>query len=220
MINNKSHPFTLLEVVVAVAIFATVIMVASMGLLTVQQTWKKAHFHGRRLENLLKIDRVLDTGFRNIIPMCWEDEVAKKTRPVFTGESAKVTFATMHRITESNYRAIRYLSLFVENEALIAEYRASPILEWQKSIQDLNREILATGIESVAFLYAEETSGGKIELKQDWKYQDVDRKNHNEMPLGIQIEITWKDQTKRVWFRRTAGSGKYENLGNMLRHAK
>lgn len=201
--------YTLLEMVVAIAIFSSVIFVASMALYSVQQTWRKVHAHNRRLDNLLKIDRVVEMCFRNIIPFSWKDVDDEDKRPVFLGDSNELVFACMHRITDNNFSAIRFVRLYQEDDDLVAEYRNSPILNWDRDDLGLTREVLASDIESVEFTYGDQAETGSLVWTGDW---DEDNSG-NYMPLAVQMRVRWKDGTVECWLRRTAGSGKYESFG-------
>ena len=212
-INKRSRlsRFTLLELIVAVAIFAVVISIASMGLVTVRKSWDKVYEHSARLKNLLKIDRVVDTSFRNIIPFSWKDEDTKKERGIFFGEEDMVTFAYMHRITNAEFSAIRFINLYVEDNKLIAEYSKSPILPWDDNQDEMGvkKEVLAENIERISFLYGDRDETGEISWNSSW----VEEKPLNYVPLAIQITVEWQDGRCEQWLRRVAGAGKCESLG-------
>lgn len=206
---TRRSDYTLIELVVAVAIFATVILMASMGLMSVQQTWRRIHSHGERFNNMLKIDRVIENSFRNIIPFSWTEKDTQEERPVFLGEPERIIFASRHRITSTSFSAIRFVSLFLDDDKLIAEYRDSPILEWSKDENGLKREVLAHDVESIKFRYADLNESESIDWIEDWDEEN----SKNFMPLAVQLEVVWKDGTKERWLRRTAGSGKFETFG-------
>lgn len=205
----RTSCFTLLELIVAVTIFSVVVSMATMGLIAIRKSWRKVHDNSKRLEGLLKVDRVVDTSFRNVIPFHWEDEATKQKRGVFVGEEDKVTFATLHRVTNADFSAIRFLHLYVEEGKLIAEYRKSPILTWEKNELGIHKEVLAENIDRISFMYGDLVDEHNIQWSSSWS----EEKPRNYMPLAIQLTVYWKNGDEERWLRRTSGAGKFETLG-------
>ncbi len=212
--RGRLHFFTLLELVLATAIFAMLVFSAGLGIMSVQQSWRRIHYSSEKLKNLMAIDRLVELTFRNIIPFTWPDETEEKEKPVFKGDKNAILFATIHRINEGDSNAIRFIRLYLENGALIAEYRDTPIVEGGKNDDGsgIRRETLATGIVSLSFLYLNNSESEELEWSDDWQEEDPDMENA--LPSGIQMTVEWENGSRYSWLRRTAGSGKNESLGN------
>lgn len=199
------HSYTLLEMVLAVGIFLAVICVVSSGLFAVRQTWEKVKKHNGSLERLQRVDRVIDSAFRNVIPFKWCDE-NNESRQIFLGRSNSLQMAYQHRVGKISEGGIRFIAFEVRDEKLLALYRKTPIIPWLNEGAPLTQEILAENVAGISFKYADKQNDEIVWL-DDW-----DEENPN-IPLAIQITIEWADGRKESWLRRTAGSGLNESLG-------
>ncbi len=214
LIRNKKYKyFTLLELVLATAIFAMLTFTAGLGIMSVQQSWRRIHYHSEKLKNLMAIDRVVELSFRNIIPFSWPDEGTEKEKQIFAGDKNSVLFATLHRINEGDSNALRFIRLFIENGNLVAEYRNTPMIKDQKEQGNsgIRKEVLASGIANLSFLYLKSEESDKLEWIDDWEEDDPNEEVM--LPVGIQMTVEWQNGDKYSWLRRTAGSGKNESLG-------
>jgi hypothetical protein len=185
-----------------------VMLCASMGLVAVQKTWSSINLQNQRMRNCQLIDSVVDSAFRNAIPFSWSDDNTKKSRIVFAGEPGRITLAYQHRINNLSEGGIRFISLYIENEKLIAEYRKTPILPWdpKTSGMDSFRDVLAENVRSISFTYAD-TQKQNVVWMNSW---DV---NYMNIPVAIQIKVEWMNGDSEVWLRRTAGAGLRETYG-------
>jgi len=212
--NNKlkyhfkiEQNFTLIEVVLAVSILMMVFLVAGTGLMIVQQTWVKSQKQSARLKQLILVDKVVNANFTNIIPFEWKNEQLKK-REIFLGDHNKIIFATTHRLNIIKEGSIRFVSIYVDDSALIATYSNTPLLYWDDQVTPQISEIIAEGVSNVEFQYADFDAKRVLIWESDWNEEE--RRN---IPLAIQMTVTWEDQTQTSWLKRTAGAGKRENFG-------
>ena len=205
MKNNGGY--TLLEMVIAVGIFAMVMITAAMGMVTIQKTWSSVTLQNQKTRSLQVIDSVVDSAFRNAVPFAWNDENFK-SRIVFLGSRDSVTLAYRHRINNVDDGGIRFISLFLENGCLVAAYRKTPMLPWdgKTNAAQTDREILAEKVRSISFLYADRKKDN-ISWTSAWD------ENSNNIPLAIQIKVEWMNGESEVWMRRTAGAGLRETYG-------
>lgn len=206
MANAKIQQFTLLEMVLAVTIFAMVAMTVGMALFGLHRTWEKTQKHSTDLQTLQRIERVADTAFRNMIPFKWIDNNMKESF-VFAGDSDRLTFAYLHRINVVEAGGIRFLTLRLDGDKLMAEYRDTPLLPWQTDTTNVRREILSTKVKRLAFSYADHQATDLVWL-DDW-----DEEQSLNLPLAVLMTVEWQNGNRESWLRRTAGSGLHQSLG-------
>ncbi len=206
---RKNGRYTLIEMVIAVGIFGMVMLCAAMGLAAIQKTWSSITVQNQRMRSCQLIDTVVDSSFRNAVPFTWSDS-NRKSRTVFLGESGRIIVAYQHRINDVSEGGIRFLSLFVDNGMLVAEYRKTPMLPWEKgkASSETFSEILAERIKSVSFMYA-----GRRKQDIYWTSAWEPDENNNNIPLAVQIRVEWSNGDSEVWMRRTAGAGLRESYG-------
>ncbi len=210
--SNTRKYFTLLELVLATAIFAVLMVTCGLGLLAIQQSWKKIHFHSDRLKSILAIDRVVELSFRNIVPFTWPTKDTKTENSIFVGDSDKILFGTMHRINKGDSNALRFIRLYAQDGKLVAEYRNTPITKDNKEDAGIQTEILATGISAVSFLYLSYDESNALAWIEDWD-EEKNKLNKVLLPVGVQMTVQWENGDSHSWLRRTAGSGKTQSLG-------
>jgi len=208
---QSKRSFTLLEVVLATALFAVVVTFTAMTVASVVRSWTGITEHSTRLEAMRKVDMLADTSFRNAIPFKWADD-NNKERQIFVGDKSTATMACICRVGDPLQGGLRFVRIYLEEDgSLVAEYRPEPILFWKMDQQgEMRREVISVDVQSVSFLYAD-LENDELVWKDDWE-DDVDNPNPN-IPLAIQMEIEWKDGSSERWLRRTAGSGKFETYG-------
>jgi type II secretory pathway pseudopilin PulG len=206
MVHKRKSNFTLLEMVLAIAIFAMIMLTIGTGMFSIQQTWRKMSKKSKMIKMYQTLDRVFDTAFRNCVPFSWTNDNFQKNS-AFLGNNDECTIAYIHRITNSSNGGIRFLKIYLSDGNLIAAYRQFPILYWNEDDTGIQKEILATEIKAISFLYANREDN-EIVWIDDW-----DEENNQNIPLAIQITVEWKNGVSEQWLRRTAGAGKFESYG-------
>ena len=143
--NRREAGFTLFEVVLAVAIFATVSLLVGTTLFAMQRSWKKIKKQSALLKTYQAIDRIVDYAFRNAVPFKWRDDKLKDAQ-IFKGDSDELILAYLHRVGNPELGGIRFIKFFVKNENLIVLYRNTPILYWADNDLEstCKKEIIAT----------------------------------------------------------------------------
>ena len=204
---NRRRHFTLVEMVVAMAVLVVVALILGTASAAFYNGYQRSVRVTERLKTCQTIDRVMDRLVRNLVPFEWEDEL-NSTRLVFEGEPDSLHFVTLQRTYGSDRGAFLFVRIRVEGEELIAEYSSYPRLPWEEQgTQDYSREVLATQVRSVSFLYAEEEDD-EIVFENSWVEED-----HESTPLAIQMTVEWLDGTTEQWLRRTAGSSSNSTFG-------
>ncbi|MCP4179331.1 MAG: prepilin-type N-terminal cleavage/methylation domain-containing protein [bacterium] len=200
--------FTLIEMLCALFIFTMIMLTVGTGMFVIQQSLEKVDNKSQILSTYLRLDRVFSTCFRNAVPFSWPNE-SHIEQSTFVGHSDSISFAYIHRIADMSDGGIRFIKLYMQNNKLMAAYRKVPILPWDDVGRELETEVLADKISEISFLYADKDIQKNINWKNEW---DNSLYNKN-IPLAIQITITWEDGITEKWLRRTAGSGQYESFG-------
>ena len=201
----KISIFTLIEVLVAVAIMLLLFVAAGASLVSVQRTWVKVQNKNNELKKLISLDKIINTNFPNIIPFEWKDEDLNK-RSTFLGDHDKLSFASIHRVNVIKDGGIRFITIFQEGDKLIVGYRDTPQLYWDEL--PMNEEVLAEGVQKLSFSYADVDRERKLIWEDDW--DEDERKN---IPMAIQMNIEWEDGSQTTWLRRTAASSLRSNFG-------
>jgi len=202
---SSESGFTLLEMVLSMAIFTMIMLTIITGYFSVQQTWKKMTKMNSQIRVYLILDRVFDTAFRNSVPFTWTDDNFS-SKSIFIGDEDQCTLAYIHRISNPIDGGIRFLKIYLEKNNLVASYRKTPIIPWEDDLAEIQSEILSTNVRRISFLYAN-FEKDELDWLDDW---NEEAKSH---PVAIQITVEWNNGTTERWLRRTAGAGKFESFG-------
>ena len=144
------HKFTLIEMVVAMAVMVVVAMIIGTASATFYNAYMRSVRTVEHLETCIKIDRIFDSLVRNAVPFKWNDE-ENASRFVFEGNADSLLFTALRRTYGKDSGGLIFVRLLVEDEELIAEYSASPILPWAEEQDDrgIEREVLAKNISAI-----------------------------------------------------------------------
>lgn len=216
--NNRIRCFTLVELVAAMAIMIFVALIIGTASAAFYNAWRRSVRVTDRLKVRQNIDRVMDTCVRNMIPFSWKNEDDEE-QVVFMGSREEIFFTARRRAAEGDNSAYLFIRLKVnENQQLIAEYHPLPRFPRQEEGKyEMRTEVLAENILSISFLYAT-LKDEEIVWDEDWEEYDPEALQENQsdiqlLPLAVQMTVEWKDGTKEVWLRRTAGASRYSRLG-------
>ena len=197
--------FTLMELVAATGIMLAIAGIIAFASRSFFRALASAERVSAQLQVYLNIDQLMDGCFRNMIPFNWEtpDEV-DDTYQVFDGLDNMIHFTTLRRSYDDNSGNLFFVRVYVDNDELIAEYSKFPRLPWYDDDEDImpyDREVLATDVDEISFLYAG-AQDSTITWLEEW-----DREQYDFIPLAVQMTVKWKDGTEECWLRRTAASG-------------
>lgn len=227
MKNRKKSFFTLVEIIVAMAIMIFVALIIASASMTFYNAWQRSVRISERLKTYQTIDRIMDTCVRNMIPFTWRDEDLNQERVVFKGEPDNIHFVALRRAYRNDKGALIFLRIRVENEQLIAEYSQYPRFQWNEEETEQNsytREVLADRVRSVSFRYATEEND-ELVWDDTWEEDlniNVAQTNPRPaisnstrtflIPIAVQMTVEWTDDRKEIWLRRTAGNSKNTQL--------
>jgi hypothetical protein len=199
--------FTLMELVAAAGIMLSIAGIIAFASRSFFRALASAERVSAQLQVYLNIDQVMDGCFRNMIPFNWETtDVNDDTFQVFLGEEDWIHFTTLRRSYDDVGGNLFFVRVYVDDKTdeLVAEYSKFPRLPWYEDDEDImpyDREVLATNVDRVSFLYAGQQDSAVIWL-EEWN-----RDNYDFIPLAVQMTVEWKDGTTEQWLRRTAASG-------------
>ena len=204
-VRARRSNFTLMELVAAAGIMLAIAGIIAFASRSFFRALASAERVSAQLQVYLNIDQVMDGCFRNMIPFNWETtDVNDDTFQVFDGLDDSIHFTTLRRSYDDNSGNLFFVRVFVEDEQLIAEYSKFPRLPWYDDDDDImpyDREVLATNVDRISFMYAGAEDSTIVWL-DEW-----DREEYDFIPLAVQMTVEWKDGTEERWLRRTAGSG-------------
>jgi prepilin-type N-terminal cleavage/methylation domain-containing protein len=211
--TRRLRRFTLVELVVALAIVSVIGLIIGSASATFYNDYRRTVNKSKQLSEYLAIDRVFDSFVRNMVPFKWNDS-ENVSRFVFLGEEDELIFTSLRRADGDSPGALIFIRIYLENEELIAEYSYYPRLPWaeEEEIEEtpFKREVLCTKVAEVKFTYAEENSeeSSGIEWFDYW-----DEDEHNAIPLALQMRVEWIDGSSEQWLRRSAGNGAVSRFG-------
>ncbi|MBO7147919.1 MAG: hypothetical protein J6W81_09260 [Lentisphaeria bacterium] len=222
---RRTHPypteirlFTLVELIAATAVMLFVALIIATASASFYNAWKRSVRITDKLKVYQNIDRIMDSGIRNMIPFTWKNENQEET-VVFEGEPDTIFFVTPRRVMPGEKSAFSFIRLKVENENLIAEYHPLPRTQWDEENKlEIIKEVLAVKVRSISFLYAR-INDEMIEWDEDWEEYDRDTIQDDTrdilmIPLAVQMKVEWMDGSSEVWLRRTSGVSGHSRLGS------
>lgn len=213
-IENK---FTLVEMVVAMAIMMMVAMIVGSAGKLFYDSYSGAQRTAARLREYMAIDRLWDGAVRNAVPFKWKDEEGV-SRFVFEGGNDTLMFTALRRADGDAPGALIFIRVKLEEDELVAYYSYYPRPPWDDEFNDnpdlLTREVIAANVAAVSFQYAE-TSESEEEAEIEW-FDEWDEDEHAAIPLAIRMTVEWKNGRRECWLRRTAGSSLHSDYGYRL----
>lgn len=197
------NPFTLIELVVAMAIMIVVALIIATAGQTFYNAYSRSLKASKKLKTYMAIDRIWDTCVRNMVPFKWKDDEGV-SRIIFEGTENTLLFTALRRAHGDDPNGLIFIKLEVENSKLIARSSFYPMRFWLEdeiTDQKIEKEIIAEQVKEITFEYAESGSeDGEIEWLESWEEDE-----HAATPLAVRMKVEWLDGTVEYWLRRTAG---------------
>ncbi|MCM8530964.1 MAG: hypothetical protein NE330_07375 [Lentisphaeraceae bacterium] len=204
-------PFTLIEVIIALALFVGLAISCVTLVHSLTTSMESQNARSKHVESLVLLDRTIKKMFTNMVPFKWRD-LDNQAVPHFGGYSDRIRFAYLNRINNLQDGGLRFVELFVNDDAqLVAVYQTRPFREGVEANENAYQSILSEEVDSIEFSYVSvaegESSSENLEWLEDW---DEDRLD---IPLGVRITIRWQNEDAESFFWRTAGNSYYERWG-------
>ena len=201
--RTTRNSFTLIELVVAMAIMIVVALIIATAGHTFYNAYSRSLKASKKLKTYMAIDRIWDTCVRNMVPFQWKDDEGV-SRLVFEGTENTLLFTALRRAHGDDPNGLIFIKLEVENSRLIARSSFYPMRFWledEVTDQKIEKEILAEQVKEITFEYAEAgEEAGEIEWLESWEEDE-----HAAIPLAVRMKVEWLDGTVEYWLRRTAG---------------
>lgn len=210
MIRKKSN-FTLLEVMIAIGLFAVLAITCVSLMTTLTGSLAAQQERSEHVDKLVSLDKTLKKMFTNMVQFTWRDQDNERL-PHFLGVSDTMRFAYLNRVNNLQDGGLRFVDIYVDDEArLIARYQNRPFRNAEEINEDAYISVLAENVDSIVFNYAsveeERTSSEYLEWLQEWSDERLD------IPLAVMITINWTTNGSETFLWRTAGNSFYERWG-------
>ena len=211
--------FTLIELVIAIGVFAMVAVALFAYSSNVADSWSRLSVERNRFSELMELDRAVESIIPNAIPFNWRDPAEETIveRPFIVATDSMLRLAYLHRLNDADEGAIRFVEIKVEENELTATYTDRPFLDWENAPADrIRTSVLATGVESVAFQYADHINDAAMDWNErlfwqsEWETEESER---TDIPLAILMTVQWQDGRTESWLRRTMGVSYRERFG-------
>ena len=211
----KKSSFTFLEIIIAVSIFMLVALALFAYSLETSRSWEKIVTERNRFSELLALDRSISAMLENIIPFTWPDEDGRSV-PFIIASQDSLRCAYIHRLNDEIEGCLRFAEFLLEDGKLHIVYSDRPFLHWDQVGVRKKTALLAEGVESIRFRYADWSADNSSDWEQrllwldQWETENSERKD---VPLAVMLTINWQDGRTESWLRRTMGSGFRERFG-------
>ena len=211
--------FTLLELIIAVTVFMMVGVALFSFSSQVTDTWTRLTTERNRFNELMAMDRVIDSILSNAVPFMWRDtsDELGGTAPFIIAEEDRLRVASLHRLNDAEEGALRFAEFYLEDGDLKITYTNRPFMDWSEVADDRRMtSILTTEVDSLRFEYADWSSDvadewpDRMFWRTDWETEDSQR---TDIPLAVKMTVVWKDGRQECWLRRTVGNSFRERYG-------
>lgn len=212
MIRKRKY-FTLLELLLAIAILVIVLAVISLSFRTVVVSWRNMGRNAEWMRQRLKLSYFADNYLRNITDMTWSDSVNDNLGNYVFDGGPESLFACVRGRSSSSYEpGISYFLLKLDDNGELKIYVSHGIF-FPEQLEDellakeaaaVMEETLASGVESLSIQYGG-FENGKLEWYDDW----VPSSYENVLPAAVLIEVGWRNGEKDIFLRRINGAQEF-----------
>ncbi len=218
----RAHAFTLLELIIAVAVFSMVAVALFTFSSGVSGAWAQLTSERGRFSETLQLDRAVNSIFPYAVPFTWRDPDSETNQelPFIVATDSMLRIAYLHQFNDAEEGALRFVQIELRDGDLVATYADRPFINWDTAPQDrIQTSILASGVASVSFQYADHVNDpaeewrARLFWRTDWDDPDDEDDDREDIPLAIQMSVQWADGRAETWLRRTMGVSYRERYG-------
>ncbi len=168
--------FTLLELIISIAILSMVILLISSGYRLALDSWEKGENETAATQRLRILSTLLSQQLKSAYP--YRMKIDNKNVVVFTGDAGSVMFATA--LTDSSYGGFKWVKYSYDNGTLL--YKEG-LLPDKKLIEKISgdEEIIDTDLGEVKFSYFSAEQG---EWKESWDFGA-------DLPAAVRVRISY-----------------------------
>lgn len=196
---SQTRGFTLLELVVAVAVFGVMAAVAYAGLNSIALQERQLLQHARALAKIQKALFLLGNDLMHATPRSVRDELGSP-EPALLGEPAGNSLAfTPATSTDTNDSGLIRVEYAQYGGTL--QRRLWQTLDRTPETRPLGHDLLE-GIESLQFRYF-----GPTGWRNSWPIDTISEADLRSLPLAVEIVIETRDDERYRRVFRVAGSG-------------
>ncbi len=215
MTKRRHHHFTFLEVAIAVTITMMVALALYGFSNSVTKSWAQMVEVKNRFNELLNLDRAIDSVLANVVPFTWRDQ-ENVEYPFIVADPNGLRVAYLHSVHDIVEGGIRFAEFTIQDDNLCLRYSDRPFYDWDETGGREQLVTLAEEVESISFLYADWNDD------QDSNWQDrllwldhweTANSERMDVPLAIVMTVNWKDGRTKSWIRRTMGNSYRERYG-------
>jgi len=207
MRTGRRLRMTLIELLAAAAVLALLTALLFAAGSGIMHSWTRLRNEDARFREVMALDRLLQSLIPNAVPFVWPDPDGQD-RLMFRGEPDRLRIAVRRRPFRAGDTAIRFVSLFLRDDALTAAWIDRPDFRWEDA-ESAQESILARNVAAVNFQYADWDADQGVFWTDEW---DPDGERLD-VPSGILVVVRWNDGRVESWLFRTSGNGWFERLG-------
>ena len=189
MLAKKQHGFTLIEVVIALAIFALLAVIATRGLFSVLTIHRKLSIQNASLQQFTTGITLMRQDFRNFIDRPVRDAYGD-SHLAFSGQAHQLSFTRSSLlnaviIAKSGLQRIQYV---VEGRNLVR--LTWPVLDQSITVEP-SQQILITGLSHFKFQFIDQhgtlQNSSPTPVNNSMRYNTTGNQLHYTFPIAIKI---------------------------------
>lgn len=192
--HAKQHGFTLIEILVAVAVFG---FLAAASFTTLNSVLKTREFNDNATESLRQLQMsmtILQRDFMQLTDTSINDEYGDPLPPIYTptdnSSLVEFTHSGWHNPANRPRSNLQRVAYVLEDGKLYREYW--PQLHRGRELQPI-RAVLLKNVEEVEFEFLDEN---KERWQEQWPPPNLDQAPG--LPIATRITITFKDETQII----------------------
>ena len=203
--------FTLLEILIALALFVGLAVTCSSIILSMTSSMESQQARSKHVDSLVMLDRTLKKMLTHMVKFTWRDEDNQKV-PHFMGLQDRIRFVHLNKVNDVNDGGLRFVELAVDEEGrLMANYQTRPFRNGIDINDNAYSSVLSENVSSIVFRYASVEEGETSSETLDWL--DEWEEDREDIPLAVLVSVTWQNGDAESFLWRTAGNSYFERWG-------